>query len=168
MAFDDPAAGDGVLTAAEYDNLVDAVKNQTDMGTFTISAAGSLSVTGVGFQPSQLMFWCESVGGVNQDRAGTGGDGATNYAGSSVGFAADDGTRQVVNSGMSGNSVNNSSHFSSDTGEVIALRYAGQNGTISSGGVLQAELTSFDSDGFTLNVTDFNQTEPVFYIANRF
>ena len=140
MAWDDTDAGDGTVTATEWNNMVDAIKNQHYAGAFTITGSGTHAVTGVGFQPSQLMFYTQSVGGQNVSAAGpTNGDTESNYAETSIGFAQSDGTQQVINVGASGDSVNAVSKYSSNS-ECVALRYAGPNGTIVTNGMLTASM----------------------------
>lgn len=164
MAWDDTNAGDGVVTENEWNAMVEYVKNRNHLGSFVVTSTGTQSITGVGFQPTQIQFSGEAVGGSNVDSSGTGGSSVGNYAGSFTGIARDDGTRRVIHSGGSGNSINETSHYSSNS-ECIAIRYAGQSGGLL--GFLRGDVTSFDSDGFTINVTDYQQNEVVLYNAIR-
>jgi len=133
-------------------------------GSFTITETGQQSITGVGFQPSKIEFKGEATGGQNVDTAGDDGGTIGNYQGSFQGQAGDDGHRQVVHSGVSGNSPSNTSHYTSDT-ECIAIRYA--DGTGSPLGYLKADVVSWESDGFTIDTTNYQQNEVVTYTAHR-
>lgn len=169
MAWDDPAGGDGSISETEWDNMVSDQKSRvqapaTFVGQFLVQGTGNISVTEPGFQPSAIKFEGEAVGGQNVDRSGGGGSNDGNYAGSFTGFARDDGTRQVIHSGGSGNSINQTSHYSSDT-SCIAIRYAGQSG--GQVGKLEADVSSFDSNGFTVSVSSYSQNEVIIYTAYR-
>lgn len=104
-------------------------------GYVTLSGTGSQSYTGIGFQPSFIIF---TVG------QKTGSD---NNAHFSQGRA--DGTRQSVTSiywdATGGKTVNTSSN------SKCVSHYERVGGTITE--VLNASLTSFDADGYTLNQT---------------
>jgi len=164
MAFDDPAAGDGTLTASEYDNLVDATLTPVSVGQFVVSTTGSQSVTGVGFQPSSVKFEIHANGGQNVSAAGSSGDSVDNSASQMTGIARDDGTRQAIGNAATGNSINKIRRFSSDS-KVILMEYATADGN--NIGTLDGDVTSFDADGFTVNINSVPQTEVVIYTAYR-
>jgi len=167
MAFDDPNAGDFTLTADEYNNLVDAVlASQTAFGVVTLTGAGTAGVTGVGFQPSAVGFLFQTIGGnENTKRSSTDNTRQPEgYAGGSYGLATDDGFRFGTHAGMSSNSVNASSHYASTTHPIV-VRYADADGNQT--GLLEADVASFDTDGFTLQVDSHAQTEPIAYVAFR-
>jgi len=135
-------------------------------GFLVINSTGNYTISEVPFTPSSVKFEGESVGGNrNTDRDGPGNSNSDgNYAGSFTGFARDDGTRQVIHTGGSGNSINATSHFSSSSA-CIAIRYADQNGNRV--GELLGDITSFDSNGFTVNISSFSQDEVVIYTAYK-
>lgn len=166
MAWD---SNDGDLSQAEWENHVQDQKTRvlspaTFVGSFLITSTGDYSITAPGFTPSHVKFEGEAVGGQNVDRSGGGGSNVANSMGSFTGFARDDGTRQVINSNASGNSINQTGHYSSDS-NCIAIRYSGQNG--GNLGKLLGDVTSFDSDGFTVNISSYQQNEIVIYTAYR-
>lgn len=130
--------------------------------SFEVTGTGQISVTGVGFTPSMIEFSGEVTGGQNVDQAGS--TSTVDYAGSFTGQARDDGHRQVSHSGGNGNSINEVSQYSSDT-ECIAIRYADSDGNAV--GYLKADVVSWDDDGFTIDVSDFQQSEVVNYTAYR-
>lgn len=108
-------------------------------GVFTLpTATGSVPVTGVGFQPKALILW-------------TTGQTATGYAaGLKLGFGmAASSTQRVTTAIRADDAVS----------PIVAVRRAMTNAcliaSMTSGGSLQmsTDLTSFDSDGFTLALT---------------
>ncbi|HVP26565.1 MAG TPA: hypothetical protein VMT26_02735 [Candidatus Bathyarchaeia archaeon] len=139
-----------------YDTLTEA---KTDFvvkkGTFTkATSTGSQVITGVGFQPKAIIFyWTRqtSYGELAGVRMGYGY--ATNYGGTyqncGVAFASDD------NAGTSNTGRRNSVTYS-----IIVL--SSGDPTMSA----QARITSFDSDGFTLNwQTNEARADIIQYIA---
>ncbi len=129
-------------------------------GAFQVSAAGVVNVTGIPFRPTSVTFTAHANvesfnlntdnGTVNNDR------GIRNAFGTMNGFARDDAgsiTQQVIYVGAHGNSVNDISRFTSNTNS-IGLRYGDQNGQFL--GSILGNLTSFDPNGFTMNVTYTN------------
>lgn len=156
--------GNDLYAVLDDGTEIPVTQPRSHTGSFVVTGTGTISITGCGFAPSTVEFCGEAVGGQNVDKAGGGGSNIDNYAGSFKGVARDDGTRQVVHSGLSGNSVNNTSHYSSDT-ECIAMRYAGQSGSLL--GRLTGDVQSFDADGFTVDITNYSQDEVVIYTAYR-
>ena len=75
--------------------------------------------------------------------------------------------QQVINGGGSGNSINSISRYTSDS-HCVGVRYGNQNGA--SNGINSATLTSFNSDGFTLNVDSYltNENLVIIYEAYRY
>ena len=110
-------------------------------GGFTITGTGTQSYTGVGFQGNDAQF---TVGGKS---------GSSTVTQSMIGNA--DGTRQncvtVFGDGTG--------HKSTRTNTVCISQWERVAGTITE--VLRASLTSFDADGFTLNVTTANSNYTV-------
>ncbi|WP_405395696.1 hypothetical protein [Maribacter sp. Asnod2-G09] len=128
-------------------------------GTFRISGAGAVSVAGIPFQPSSVSFVAYAniedfdINADNETRNNE--TGLPNAYGSMKGFARDDNgtiTEQVIFNGGSGNSINDISRYASSS-HSIGLRYANQNGD--NLGVTSATVTSFNTDGFSLNTDSF-------------
>jgi len=141
------------------------------MGVLTISSTGNLSVSGIPFKPSQISFTAhaniESLN-LNTDNGTRNNDnGIANTQGSMNGFARDDNgstVQQVIYVGGNGNSINDISRFSSNN-SCVAIRYANQNGD--NLGITSASLTSFNSNGFTLNVGSHADNLVVLYQAYK-
>lgn len=131
-------------------------------GFLTISSAGSVVVSGMPFQPSQVTFVAHAnVGSTNIDADnGTGNNdrGIDNSYGTMNGFIRDDSgtiTQQVIYVGGHGNSINDISRYASSS-NCIGVRYGDQNGDDL--GKITAAFSSFTTDGFTLNATYSNGT----------
>ena len=127
------------------------------VGFFIINADGSQSITGLPFQPSQITFVAhanvESLNIDSDNAVGNNNNTLQNSFGTMNGFARDDGgstTQQVIYIGGNGNSINNISRYASSS-NCIGLRYGNQNGD--DVGKITASFTSFDSNGFTINIT---------------
>lgn len=167
-------AGYFIWDGAEWDKVVTANQKQVHFGYITITSSGSLNVTGVGFTPSSIEFTAiNRVQNPNDGfyRSGTNNSNDVRMAGGiSTGFAqSNSGGRPVqfaMSTGISGSSINNlgtyssTSHciaavFTNNNGEPIHDNGSASNGGDSQGGLIRASLTSFDTDGFTLNVDRF-------------
>ncbi|MEW4923067.1 hypothetical protein [Algibacter sp. 2305UL17-15] len=141
------------------------------MGKFIITSTGSQSITGLPFSPSQIKFTAYAnveTYNINADN-GVGNNNNTfqNVFGSMTGYATNySGTiaQQVIFNGGNGNSINDISRYASSSG-AIGVRYANQNGN--SLGLTAASVSSFNSDGFTINVTDHTENIVVIYEAYR-
>jgi len=136
------------------------------MGKFILNGTGTTSVTGIPFQPDQVEFvGYANAESYNVDSSGSGSNNQGNYGGSFHGFARNDGgstVQQAIHSGVSGQSVNNISRYASDS-ECIGIRYGDQDGNDSGGAY--ASLTSWNSDGFDLNVSELSQNIVIIYKA---
>lgn len=129
------------------------------VGAFQISGLGNQNITGLPFEPSNITFSAhanvESLN-LNSDNAvGNNNTGIANSFGSMNGFARNDGNtiaEQVIYVGGSGNSINDISRYASNS-HCIGLRYGNQNGN--NLGVTSASVTSFNTDGFTINTDSF-------------
>ncbi|WP_420398897.1 hypothetical protein [Flagellimonas sp.] len=141
------------------------------VGAFQITGAGNQTITGIPFQPTSLTFSAhanvESFN-LNSDN-GVGNNNRTlaNAYGSMNGFARNDGgtiAEQVIYVGGSGNSINDISRYASNS-HSIALRYSDQNGN--NLGITSATVTSFNTDGFTLNTDSFADGIVVIFQAFR-
>ena len=145
--------------------------SSTYMGKFIISALGNQTITGIPFEPSQIKFVAyanvetynidadNGVGNNNntfQNVFGTMNGYATNYSGVI--------SQQVIFNGGSGNSINDISRYASSS-NAIAIRYANVNGN--SLGLTAASVTSFNSDGFTINVSNLTENIVVIFEAYR-
>ena len=128
-----------------------------------MDAAGNIDVSTIPFQPRQVTFTgyanVEANNLDNDNEVGNNVDRVENVFGSMRGFVRDDnGTtvQQVIYIGGSGNSINDISRYASDS-HCIGVRYADQNGSTSASqyGITSATLTSFNADGFTLNVDSY-------------
>lgn len=138
-------------------------------------SGGNQNITGVPFQPSQITFVAhaniESLNINSDNGVGNNNSGINNSFGTMHGFARNNGatvTQQVIYLGGSGNSINDISRYSSNS-NCIGLRYGNQNGN--NLGVINASLTSFNTDGFSINVSKSGSTNPesvvVLYTAYR-
>ncbi|MEO9661806.1 MAG: hypothetical protein ABJG16_11390 [Maribacter dokdonensis] len=146
-------------------------KKTTYTGTFRISGSGTLSVSGIPFQPTSVSFVAyanvedfniDSDNGTRNNETGL-----PNAYGSMKGFARDDNgsiTEQVIFNGGSGNSINDISRYASDS-HSIGVRYANQNGDKL--GLTTATVTAFTSTGFTLNTDNYADGVVVIYEARR-
>ncbi|MEP3373566.1 MAG: hypothetical protein ABJL43_00690 [Maribacter dokdonensis] len=146
-------------------------KKTTYTGTFRISGSGTLSVSGIPFQPTSVSFVAyanvedfniDSDNGTRNNETGL-----PNAYGSMKGFARDDNgsvTEQVIFNGGSGNSINDISRYASDS-HSIGVRYANQNGDKL--GLTTATVTAFTSTGFTLNTDNYADGVVVIYEAHR-
>lgn len=131
---------------------------EVDFGKVLISAPGLVTVTGLDFAPSKIEFQAEAgIDSYNKNSAGDNGGNNDNYQGSATGYAkltSGGGIEQFTqHSGGSGASINHVSYYSSDTA-CIGLRYGDVNGRQI--GFFAATLDSFNSDGFTLNATNYD------------
>jgi len=132
-------------------------------GSFIINANGNQAITGLPFQPSQITFMAHAnIEAVNVDIGSSNSDTRVNlFWGSMNGFARINNgntTQQVIFIGQNGREtgspyINNISKYASNS-NCIAIRYANENGTKI--GLLTASLTSFNNNGFTINVSRNN------------
>ena len=163
------------VIGAEADNQIEAGANggaylgpTVYTGFFIINASGNKIIMGLPFQPSQITFVAHAnVESLNIDSDnGTGNNdrGIDNSFGTMNGFARDDSgttTQQVIYVGSHGNSVNDISRYASSS-NCIGVRYGDQDGNDL--GKITASFTSFDTNGFTVNVTYVNGTVTVNHV----
>jgi hypothetical protein len=147
------------------------LSSTTYIGKFIVTGTGSQTITGLPFQPSQIKFSAyaniENYN-INADN-GIGNNNNTyqNAFGSMTGFATNYGgviNQQVIYVGGSGSSINDISRYASSS-RAIGIRYSNNNGN--NLGLTAAQVTSFNSDGFTLNITDHRENIVVIYEAYR-
>lgn len=122
-----------------------AVFKQVKVGTFTITADGTKTVTGVGFKPKLVQFYQLSTTGT-----------ATGVNSSSYGVMDNSGN-QFVKSGISVESGDSSQTNSTS----LCIKAANVNG----GTKADAAYLSMNSDGFSLTVTNYSETHTFGYIA---
>ena len=133
-------------------------------GSFIINSNGSQNITGLPFQPSQITFVAHAnVEALDVDAGSSNSDTRVNlFWGSMNGFirknAGGSTTQQVIFIGQSGREtgslyINNISKYASSS-NCIGVRYANESGNKI--GMLTASFSSFNSDGFTINVTRNN------------
>ena len=139
------------------------------MGVFIISATGSQTITGIPFQPTQISFVAhanvESLNLDSDNAVGNNNSSIANSFGTGNGFARDNGgsiTQQTIYVGGSGNSINDISRYASSS-HCIGIRYGNQNGD--SLGLTTAVLSTFNVDGFTINVDNLADNIVVLYQA---
>lgn len=145
---------------------------QVHTGKFRITGSGSMSIAGLPFQPESIQF--ETYANIedytiNSDN-GVGNNVNTyqNYFGYSYGYAKLDGgsvLQQVINGGGSANSIDNHSRYASSS-HCIGIRYANKTGV--NLGLTTASLTTFNSDGFTLNVDNYTDGLVVIFTAYKY
>ena len=166
------------VVGAETDNQIKVGANggaylgQTVyVGVFQITGTGNKVITGLPFKPSQITFVANAnVEDFNLDSDNGIKDNDTTIAnsfGTMNGFARNNnGTnvQQVIYVGGSGNSINDISRFASNS-NCIGLRYSNQNG-LSLGNTI-GEIGTFDTSGFTINVTSFAENVLVMYTAYK-
>ena len=138
-------------------------------GAFIITATGNQTISGLPFQPTQISFVAhanvETLNLNSDNGVGNNNSGLANSFGSGNGFARDDSgsiVQQTIYVGGSGNSINDISRYASSS-HCIGIRYGNQNGNQL--GLTTASLTSFNSDGFTINVDNLSDNLVVLYHA---
>lgn len=123
-----------------------------DIGSFNVSGStGSQSVTGVGFQPDALLTLHGNIGDLD-----------TNLSSSSIGFgvATSSSEQGAFTIGSNDGQAANAGKLSTQSTSAVLLN------ELPGGTDAVADFTSFDSDGFTINVSNAPQyTWQVFYLA---
>lgn len=143
----------------------------TYIGKFIISSTGTQTITGLPFTPTSIKFSAHANVenyNINADN-GVGNNNNTyqNAFGSMQGYATNYGgtiQQQAIYIGGNGNSINDISRYASSA-RAIGIRYSNQNGN--SLGLTAASVTSFNPDGFTINVTDRTENIVVIFEAHR-
>ena len=145
--------------------------SSTYVGQFIITATGAQTISGLPFEPSSITFVAHAnVETLNLDSDNGVGDnntGLANSFGTMNGFARNDSgttTQQVIYVGGSGNSINDISRYASSS-NCIGIRYGNQNGNAL--GRTLASLSSFDTTGFTINVSTKADNVVVLYTAYK-
>lgn len=147
-------------------------EKQVYIGKFRITASGNTTIVGLPFEPKSIKFKAyanvEDYNLNSDNGVGNNNNGLQNYFGYMQGYAKQDsGTieQQVIAGGASASSLNDHSRYASDT-KCISIRYANNNGDYL--GLTSASLTSFNIDGFTLNVDNFTDGLVVIYTAYKY
>lgn len=131
--------------------------NTVEMGTILINGTGDYNVTGLPFEPSRIEFKAAiPVDGSDVTLTGSGNE--DGFSGPMFGFAVNGGSQQAIYSGGSGNSINNI-RAGSKSGQAVFVEYADANG--SQIAEIQASVSSFNSDGFTLNCGTYSSVANV-------
>jgi hypothetical protein len=147
-------------------------EKQVYTGKFRITASGNTTIAGLPFEPKSIEFKAyanvENYNVNSDNSVGNNNNGFQNYFGYMHGYCnQNSGTieQQLISGGANANSVNDHSRYASDN-KCIGIRYANQNGD--SLGLTSASLTSFNTDGFTLNVDNFTEGLVVIYTAYKY
>jgi hypothetical protein len=143
----------------------------TYMGKFIITGTGSQTISGLPFQPSQIKFVAYAnveTYNLNSDNGVSNNNNTfQNVFGSMNGYATNYGgtiAQQVIFNGGSGASINDISRYASSS-QAIGIRYSNQNGD--NLGLTAASVTSFNTNGFTINVSNHTENIVVIYEAHR-
>lgn len=164
--------------SADSDNLITTgsdggayLESTVYIGKFIISTTGSQTITGLPFQPTSIKFSAHAnveTYNVNADNGfGNNNNTFQNAFGSMQGFATNySGSilQQVIYIGGNGASINDISRYASDS-RAIGIRYSNQNGDFR--GFTAAQVTAFNINGFTINVTDLTEDIVVIFEAHR-
>ena len=128
-AFND---GSGIAASA----ILASHRSQvTKVGNFSLSATGAKAITGVGFKPKLVTFDFLQDSSTSRLVAATG---------------ATDGTKQYARAGVATSTPNAGGQYSTSK----CLLVVNTTGTV----LIDASITSLDSDGFTLNVSTYTNT----------
>jgi len=147
-------------------------KPQVYTGKFQINSSGSITIAGVPFEPKSISF--EAYANVetytlNSDNGvGNNNRSAQNSFGYTFGYAKlEEGaiSQQVINGGGSADNIDNLSRYSSST-KCIGIRYVSGKGV--SYGLTTATLTSFNADGFDLDVDNYTDGLVVVFTAYKY
>lgn len=176
-----------------WNQIIDSNK-QVHFGKLIIDASGTISITGIGFQPRSIEFIAVNrVQDFNDGSYRSDSDNSNDIrmaGGQTIGYAAQNGTgidQQVISNAFSGSSINNIGTYSSENHCIAAFftnnngRPIQNNGSSSNSnvdtqeGLIRASLQTFDMDGFTLNVDRFlagsttnNRTNQIVVIYKAF
>lgn len=148
----------GQFVAVIYDSGTDTFQMQSPVttptprikvGTFTTVGAGAFAVTGVGFTPKTVLFFAARA-------PSSGGDQALNVMMGAATSASNEACFGAYVSDTAGAAGTDQSTTAS-----VIIRAGASASTITE----QADFTSLDSDGFTLNVSTYTAGAVVMYVA---
>lgn len=146
---------------------------QVFFGKLILTSTGNELVEGIPFMPSAVEFLAVNRVQNYDDGAYRSNSNNSNdvrmAAGMTMGYAQASGTninQQVISNGFNGASINNIATYSSDSHCIAAFfvnnnadpihdNGSSNNGAEDEGGLISASLTSFNNNGFTLNVDRF-------------
>ncbi|AGC76854.1 hypothetical protein LX97_01510 [Nonlabens dokdonensis] len=157
----------------EWTQVISSTQKTVHFGKMIIDASGSKIITGIGFKPSSIEFI--AVNRVQNYNDGAYRSSSNNSndvrmaSGQMTGFATNYNgvkSQQVISYGTSGSSINNigtysssnhciAAYFVNNNGEAIHDNGQSNNGSDAQDGLIRASLTTFDNDGFTINVDKF-------------
>ncbi|HBY67659.1 MAG: hypothetical protein CMC07_04955 [Flavobacteriaceae bacterium] len=168
-------AGFYYWNGSSWSKLIDTTPD-VYFGKAIINSTGNIDITGIPFQPKRVTFTAYAnvdIYNLNDDNSTGSNNNNTkeNTFGSMKGFAQVDSSmpsgisQQVIFNGGSGSSINDISRYASSS-HCIGLRYTNNNGDDL--GLTNAQLTSFRTDGFRLNVTTLTDNVIVIYEAYRY
>jgi predicted membrane protein len=156
-----------------WNQVLSSNQKTVHFGKMIIDASGAKIITGVGFQPTSIEFTAiNRVQDYNDGayRSGTNNSNDVRMAsGQMTGYATNYSgiaSQQVISFSTNGSSINNIGTYSSQN-HCIAAFFANNNGepirddgnptagAVVQQGLIRASLTTFGTDGFTLNVDRF-------------
>jgi hypothetical protein len=147
-------------------------KKQVYIGKFRITSAGNINIAGLPFEPKSIEFTAyanvENYNLNSDNGIGNNNNTFQNYFGYMQGYAKQNSgvtEQQVIAGGASASSVNELSRYASDS-KCIGIRYANNDGNFL--GLTSASLTSFNSDGFKLNVDNYTDGLVIVYTAYKY
>jgi hypothetical protein len=147
------------------------IGSTTYVGKFIINNTGVQVISGLPFEPSAIKFSAHAnveTYNIDSDNGTSNNDASfQNSFGSMEGYASNYGgaiDQQVIYVGGHGNSINDISRYASSS-QSIGVRYGSQNGDRL--GLTAAAVTSFNSDGFTITISDRTENIVVIYEAYR-
>ncbi|OUS19062.1 hypothetical protein A9Q93_02865 [Nonlabens dokdonensis] len=157
----------------QWIQVISSTQKTVHFGKMIIDASGSKTITGLGFKPSSIEFTAINRVQDYNDGAYRSANNNSNdirmASGQMLGFATNYNNvkeQQVISYSASGSSINNIGTYSSNNhciaaifvnnnGEAIHDNGSASGGTDAQDGLIRASLTTFDADGFTINVDKF-------------
>ena len=161
-------AGFYYWSGAQWNKLIDSTPNMF-VGKAIITKAGNLIINSLPFKPKRITFTAyANIETYILDAAGSSANNKDNAFSSMKGYANDNGItieQQVINGGGSGESINNISRYASSS-HCIGMRYANQNG--GKLGLTTASVSTFNTNGFTLDVDSYLDSENLVIIFEAY
>jgi hypothetical protein len=156
---------------SSWKNFIDN-SQQVFVGKAIISGTGNITITGIPFVPKSITFTAyanvESYTLNSDNGIANNNNTIANSFGYMKGYARNYGAgieQQVIYGGGSGSSLNDISRYASPS-HCVGLRYSNNNGD--SLGITSARLTSFNTNGFTLNVDSYADSIVIIFEATRY
>jgi hypothetical protein len=163
-------AGFYYWTGSQWNKLIDDSPT-VYIGKAIINGTGNLIINTLPFRPKRITFTAyANIESYTIDGIGSSSNNKDNSFGYMKGYANDNGgaiEQQVINGGGSGESINNISRYASPL-HCIGMRYGNQDAVKL--GLTTARVTSFNANGFTLNIDSYMASEPlvIIYEAHRY